>query len=105
MKTYKDFPRVFIGYSDRSDLVLRSYSEVKFLGFDHEDNYFAWFVNEPIEIDKIGGAFRNVMTCRSTLWVYDDERRTAAFDAPEIRVYIDNDDNCIIYAPGGVQTE
>lgn len=105
MKTYKDFPRVFIGYSDRSDLVLRSYNEVKFLGFDHEDNYYAYFVTEPIDISKLGPEFRHVMSCKSTLWVYDDESRTASFDAPEISVFITNDDICIIYAPGGVRVD
>ncbi len=102
MKTYKDFPRVFIGYSDRSDLVLRSCGEVKFLGFDHEDNYYAYFVTEPIDISRLGPEFRRALSCRSVLWIYDDLERTVCIDAPKIDVYITNDDVCVIYAPGGV---
>ena len=102
MKTYKDFPLIPLGYSDWSAVVLRGYSEVKELGFSDENDYFAHFVTEPIEIDKLGPEFRHVMTCRSVLWIYDDERRTVYIDAPEISVYVTNDDVCVIYAPGGV---
>ena len=105
MKTYKDFPKICLGYSDWSAVILRGYSGVKELGFSDENNYYAHFVTERIDIGKLGPEFRHVMTCKSVLWIYDDERRTVCIDAPEISVYVTNDDVCVIYAPGGVRVD
>ena len=105
MKTYKDFPLIPIGHSDWSAVVLRSYIGVKEMGFSEEGDYFARFVTERINTEKLGPGFRRALTCKSVLWIYDDERRTVYVDAPEISVYINNDDDCVIYAPGGILIE
>lgn len=96
MKTYRDFPKINLGYSDIAALVLRgcdNFAEVRFGG---DGSYSAYYVTEEA---KIGEHYTEVFSCTTWLWIYDDEQRVAGIYAPKIKVYRAGEMGCIIYAP------
>lgn len=99
MKTYKDFPSVWIGDSDIAALLLRPcYGNPTELKFGGDGSYRAYLVTEAA---SIGAHYTQVLTTNAWLWIYDDNERTFVIYAPEITVYRAGDRGCIIYAPGG----
>lgn len=97
MKTYKDFEKVSIGGSDCGRLILEG-GKLDYLSFSEDGEYKAYFVNEEIEIPS---HYRKVFECKGSLWIYDDEERTAKITGKTIEIYRAGDFGCIIYAPGG----
>ena len=98
MNTYKDFPHESLGFSDIASVLLRGCDAVAELHFGGDGSYSAYVVTKETEI---GEHYSPVFSCRTWLWVYDDDECMLRVSAPEITVYRAGDYGCVIYAPGG----
>lgn len=96
MKTYKDFRKIGLGFSDIAALVLRGCDCIDELHFGGDGHYSAYLVTEEAEI---GEHYKEVFRCHSWLWIYDDERCVCMIYAPDIIVYRAGEMGCVIYAP------
>lgn len=92
---YKDFDKIFIGYSDISTLILYGcYGNLKELHFGEDNSYQAYLVyGRHVEI---GNHYNEVGRFYSWLKIYDDETLVRVFRAKEIVVYRAGEMGCII---------
>lgn len=94
MKTYKDYPKISLGYSDMSELIVRTPADLAFLYFGKDGSYSAYVVDEECEIPEhytLRGK-----TNAHWLKVYDDEGLTATFYGTEISIYRAGEMGCIV---------
>lgn len=98
MKTYKDYPKTYIGASDIASLVLRGCDALSELKLGGDGAYYAYMVDGPAEI---GEHYTKRFECRDWLWVYDDQGKRVEIRAETIQVFRGGDYGVIINAPGG----
>ena len=96
MKSYKEFDKHSLGYSDIASVVLRGCDNLAEMRFGGDGNYSAYVVTERAEI---GEHYHEVFRCHNWLWVYDDDDRVLIVYGDEIIVYRAGNMGCIIYAP------
>lgn len=97
MKTYKDFPKTYLGASDISCLLLRGCDALDELKFGGDGAFYAYMVDQEAEI---GSHYELRFECRDWLWIYDDQTKRIEVRADTIQVYRGGDMGCIVYAPG-----
>lgn len=100
MKSYKDFPKISIGTSDISTLIMIGFTNKVYLMplyFGHDGTYNAYLVkrkeNETVEI---GSHYTKIATFNYWLKIYDDQVCTFNEDAKEINIYRSGEFGCII---------
>lgn len=84
MKSYKEYPKRAIGYSDISSLIVRSPEGVGEIYFGSDGSYTAYIVDGDAEI---GSHYKEVYQCKRKLKIYDDDECTARIFGDDIRVY------------------
>lgn len=101
MKNYKDFDKVYIGYSDAASLILCSMDKVALLHFGGDDAYNAYLCHgDDVEI---GAHYEIVFEGDTWLKIYDDRALTydenhysdGAFQ--KVTVYRAAERGCIIH--------
>lgn len=111
MKTYRSFPRVYIGTSDMAELILsgydKSFPDAPFychrllpLCFVEDSTYYARFiVNHESSLTEIPDHYHLVASFDNWLTIYDDEGKTFDFysESSKINVYRAGDSGCIIH--------
>lgn len=98
MKTYKDFEKQFIGYSDIASLILAGYKEGEGfltipLHFGQDDSYYAYVVNGEAEI---GNHYDIMAEFNGWMKIYDDEELVRTFKGEKIIIYRAAEMGCII---------
>lgn len=93
MKSYKDFPKVFIGYSNIGSLIAKAPGKVQDIYFGGDGSYEAYIVNEPA---SIGAHYEKVFDCSGWLKIYDDESLTLTLKGEQIIIYRAGEFGCII---------
>lgn len=96
MKNYKEFKRMYIGYSNIASLTLRAPNLSHILTFGEDGAYYAYLVEGEAEI---GGHYQLEFECSHCwLWIYDDTERVMSIgDArTTIKVYRAGLKGCII---------
>lgn len=79
MKSYKDFEKIYIGYSDVAALTIQVCGDDGIsafpIFFGSDGGYSAYFVDAPAEI---GGHYKLIKTVEFCSWfkVFDDEGKT-----------------------------
>lgn len=97
MKSYKEYPRQGLGWSDVAAVILAGCTEegvsAEVLHFNFDGEYKAYLVDQDAEI----GAYYHLV-CSFLYWmrVYDDEELIETFKADKINVYRAGDGGCII---------
>lgn len=94
MKTYKEFPKRYIGESDSAYLLLRSAQEEKQLTFGEDGFYSAYIVNDSA--CEIPDFYKKVFECSDQLEVRDDFEKSTVFKGEKIEVYRAGEFGCII---------
>lgn len=95
---YKEFPKKYIGESDKAFLLLVSSQEEKQLTFGEDGFYSAYIVTD--ENCEIPDYYKKVFTCAGKLEVRDDHGQTAVFSGEQIEVYRAGEFGCIIRITG-----
>lgn len=98
MKNYKDFSKVYIGFSDGASLILASYQKLQYLYFGEDNDYKAYFVDEVIEIPY---HYKKEFECDNWVRIYDDVELATEICGEHIEIYRAGEMGCLIYAPGG----
>ena len=102
MKSYKDFEKVTIGYSDIVTLVVFGCREdglaVDMLNFGSDGIYNAYLVDEADV--EIGEHYKKVANFKNWMKIYDDHIKSFEIQAKEINVYMAGEFGCIIQAIG-----
>lgn len=98
MKSYKDYEKVSIGYSDISALILAGLMHdgtlmTDALYFGEDGSYNAYLVDENAEI---GEHYKLVKIFHHWLRIYDDEEMAREINGGEIRIYRAGEFGCII---------
>lgn len=100
MKSYKDFRKDYIGFSDIASLILVGCGEnglkLQELHFGGDGTYKAYVVKEKDV--EIGEHYKKVADFSSWLKIYDDEGLSYRVDADYIVVYRAAEMGCIIHA-------
>ena len=73
MAHYKDFPKVFLGFSDIASLVLRDVNGVTELKMGGDGDYYAYECYGDVDI---GEHYHLAYQAKGWLMIYDDEQRT-----------------------------
>ena len=101
MKTYKEYKRMTLGYSDIATLMLVGFKDEdiasEFLHFGSDGNYSAYVVPEDTEIPE---HYKKVAEFSHWLRIYDDDSKVADFKADEIRLFRAGDFGLIIQIIG-----
>lgn len=85
MKHHKEYQKIFFGCSDIASLTLRGCNLNPVCVTTYSDgSYHAYVIDDDTEL---GDHFENIGEFNHWLWVYDDTRRVATFDAEKITVY------------------
>lgn len=97
-KYYKDFEKVFIGFSDIASLTLRGCSEegellLQNLKFGGDGTYHAYFIKGNA---IIGDHYEKVGEFHHWLEIFDDESKTMSLRGDTINVFRAGDYGCII---------
>ena len=100
MKTYKDFEKMYIGYSDIASLTIRACGCVDMLNFGGDNRYYAYIVNEEIEMPK---HYTKTHEFKNWIKIYDDEKLTFNVKAEKIEIYQSGSYGCIIKLLGNSQ--
>lgn len=104
MKSYKDFEKIYIGYSDIGDLIIKNMDKVEILHFPCDGEYHAYHVQTlSCNNVKIPSHYHKVMSGTGELKIYDDKQltyRQACFldvKANHWDIYRAGDFGCIIH--------
>lgn len=93
MKSYKDYPKMYLGSSDVASLTIRTPWDAVPLWFGQDGTYSAYIVDEYAEI---GAHYQRVFVGRDWVRIYDDTELTASFIGRLIKVYRAGEFGCII---------
>lgn len=97
MKSYKNYPKEYIGYSDIASLILVGCGEDDLilyeLHFGQDDSYRAHIVDEDAEI---GEHYSLAASFQSWLKIYDDAELVKEFHGSKINVFKAGMMGCII---------
>lgn len=102
MKSYKEFDKVFIGYSDIASLILAGCRTgeglvTEVLDFGEDGRYTAYIVERSSSEEvTIGDHYRKEFTFNSWIRIYDDEELTFHASADSINIYTAGNFGCII---------
>ena len=101
-KTYKDYPKQYIGLSDIASLTLRfcNSKSAKIIQFNEDNDYYAYVVTEKI---KLPSHYSLIASGKNWLYIYDDSSRSFRISAPVIRVYRCGNYGVLIYAPNAAK--
>lgn len=99
MKSYKDFPKRYIGDSDIASLILVGCGEnglkLQELSFGEDNSYSAYIIDENDV--EIGSHYTKVAEFKNWLRIYDDDGKTTDLAADKIIVYRAAMMGCIIH--------
>ena len=89
MKTYKEYGKITLGYSDIASLTLAGIKEKKeltseILQFGSDGNYSAYIVPENTEIPE---HYKEISAFTDWLRIYDDDSKVADLSADEIKIF------------------
>lgn len=98
MKTYKNYPKNYIGSSDIASLVMAGYRKnqglcLEALHFGGDGSYYAYIVDADA---IIGDHYKKIADFNAWLKIYDDDELTACYKAESIIVYRAREHGCII---------
>lgn len=98
MKTYKEYPKKYLGGSDYAALTMVGCKEntgltSEILHFGEDGIYDAYFVDENAEI---GNHYELIATFNYWLKIYDDYNLTTSLSGSIINIYRAGDYGCII---------
>lgn len=94
MKTYKDFPKEYIGDSDIASLIFAGPRHVEYIDFGGDGSYSAYMVSDKTA--AIGEHYQLVAEFQHWLRIYDDNVRVKKIRADHIKVYQAGMFGCII---------
>lgn len=99
MKSYKEFPKSFIGYSDIASLIMAGYKEgqgvvTEKLNFGEDGSYKAYIVNGKDV--AVGSHYKKVAEFDGWLKIYDDDGLAIKYKANKIIVYRAGEMGCIV---------
>ena len=89
MKTYKEYGKITLGYSDIASLTLVGIKGKKeltseILQFGSDGNYSAYIVPENTEIPE---HYKEISAFTDWLRIYDDDSKVADLSADEIKIF------------------
>ncbi len=98
MKHYKEFDKIYLGWSDISSLILVTigddeHMKSEILDFGSDGDYSAYLVDKDTEI---GEHYQLVFTGNVWLKIYDDQELRQDLCAKQIKIYRAGDFGCII---------
>lgn len=98
MKTYKEYPKKYLGSSDYAALTMVGCKEntgltSEILHFGEDGIYDAYFVDENAEI---GNHYELIATFNYWLKIYDDYNLTTSLSGSTINIYRAGNYGCII---------
>lgn len=97
MRSYKEYRKKMIGYSDISALIMAGGSDdglkVEELSFGGDGLYYAYMLDGEAKIPE---HYELVAEFKNHLKIYDDDKLTISMRSYKIRVYRAGDFGCII---------
>jgi len=97
MRSYKTYPRHYLGCSDVAGLTVVHPGEPFTLKFGSDGDYSAYFVDEAAEIPA---HYQHVATVHGWMWIFDDFMRRYNARADEIKIFRAGDFGCIVQLIG-----
>ena len=94
MKTYKDFPKEYIGSSDIASLIFAGPRSVEYVDFGEDGSYHAYMVNDKNA--AIGEHYQLAAEFQHWIRIYDDETLIKNISAETIKIYRSGMFGCII---------
>lgn len=94
MKTYKDFPKEYIGDSDIAQLIFAGTCEAKYILFGEDGSYNAYMVNDKNA--SIGEHYQLEAEFDHWVRIFDDNTRVKEISADHIKVYRSGMFGCVI---------
>lgn len=96
-RSYKEFDRVFLGFSDIAGLVARGYDNLQVIRFGGDGSYHAYLCEDA----EIGDHYSKVFECETWLKIYDDREKTLEVYGKVIEIWRAGDYGMIINVKNG----
>jgi len=95
-KNYKEFEKVYLGYSDIAGIVARSYDRVEIVRFGSDGSYKAYLCENA----EIGDHYKKVFEANDWVWFYDDHEKRLEVVGKTIEIWRSGEFGIIINVIG-----